>query len=359
MFTRPRRFKYSSLYHLIRLSPLLLAFIFGFCTAILFQSLFSQNNRTGETSSSFSQGKIVTPSSATQSLLQHKAFKHEEFLIITILSSPKNIKNRNAIRETWLKLGGTHRRFQTFFVVGTFGLSSEVVGHLEEEQNGYKDMLLLDDLKDSYHTLTEKLLKSFLWLKNESFTFDYLLKLDDDSFVRLDNLYDELVSKDTQLTASAREAGLYWGYFDGRAPVKRTGLWSESDWFLCDRYLPYALGGGYIVSKNLIDFITSNWKHLKFYKNEDISLGSWLASLKVNRIHDVRFDTEYTSRGCIESYLIQHKQAPPDMRTKFDSLDQFQKLCHNGEIEHRLSYEYNWHVPPSKCCTRNVTLSNV
>ncbi len=38
-------------------------------------------------------------------------------------------------------------------------------------------------------------------------------------------------------------------------------------------------------------------------------MGTWLAPLKVNRVHDVRFDTEFRSRGCSNSYLMSHKQS--------------------------------------------------
>lgn len=53
--------------------------------------------------------------------------------------------------------------------------------------------------------------------------------------------------------------GLYWGYFSGQSHVNsNSGKWMESDWFLCDYYLPYALGGGYVISRNIVDFIGKN-----------------------------------------------------------------------------------------------------
>lgn len=58
--------------------------------------------------------------------------------------------------------------------------------------------------------------------------------------------------------------GLYWGYFVGRAKAHLSGKWKETDWFLCDNYLPYALGGGYVISYSIIDFIARNADDLRY-----------------------------------------------------------------------------------------------
>lgn len=59
--------------------------------------------------------------------------------------------------------------------------------------------------------------------------------------------------------------GLYWGYFDGRARVYLNGKWEEKDWFLCDTYLPYTLGGGYVISHSIVDYIARNADFLRYY----------------------------------------------------------------------------------------------
>ena len=66
--------------------------------------------------------------------------------------------------------------------------------------------------------------------------------MDDDSYVQLPQVLEELKH-------SNFPEKLYWGFFDGRAPVWDKGKWAESEYRLCDKYLPYALGGGYVLSK--------------------------------------------------------------------------------------------------------------
>ena len=43
---------------------------------------------------------------------------------------------------------------------------------------------------------------------------------------------------------------------------------SVQDWFLSDHYLPYALGGGYVISSNVLRFLVANHRILTKYKSE-------------------------------------------------------------------------------------------
>ena len=85
------------------------------------------------------------------------------------------------------------------------------------------------------------------------------------------------------------------------------------------RYIPYALGGGYVLGKTLVDYLATNshmvsppppppWHHqlhhvlllppppctlapcpqLEIYNSEDASVGAWLAGTTANRKHDPR-----------------------------------------------------------------------
>ncbi len=64
-------------------------------------------------------------------------------------------------------------------------------------------------------------------------------------------------------------------------------------WALCDLYLPYATGGGYLLGSQLVAYLAENAHHLTRFFNEDVSVGAWLAPLNITRVHDTRFDTEW------------------------------------------------------------------
>ena len=187
--------------------------------------------------------------------------KHKEtFLLIIVLSSPTNKERRSITRETWANTHKTVRdNYLMYFILGHQELSAEIAQEIQDEKSQYKDILSLP-LFDSYQTLTAKVLAAFVQL-NRNVRFKYLLKVDDDSYVQLPVLIDELKN-------SNFEKELYWGFFDGRAPVQSKGKWVEKDYKLCDRYVPYALGGGYVLSQVRLDFFEIVSFHLRKHEIE-------------------------------------------------------------------------------------------
>ncbi|XP_063231069.1 beta-1,3-galactosyltransferase 6-like [Bacillus rossius redtenbacheri] len=267
-------------------------------------------------------------------------------LIIIIISEPSNFKRRQVIRETWLELSNKKFEYKHFFVVGVLGVNKEIKNLVLHEQSTYGDMLVLSSLVDVYSMLTRKVLETFLWL-HQNVSFRYVLKCDDDSFVRVDDIIVDLKKNSNDR--------LYWGFFNGRARVQRSGKWKETNWILCDYYLPYALGGGYVLSSSLVQYVAENAKNLSLYISEDVSMGAWLGSVEgVQRVHDPRFDTEATSRGCSNSYLVTHKHSSADMQQMAATLQSTGRLC-TVEYRTRNSYIYNWSLPPSRCCSRTGT----
>lgn len=127
---------------------------------------------------------------------------------VLILSSPEHEEKRDAIRATWANFGNnlvvengvrlykwnhswTGKRFNQdfvkyFFVVGSQGLDEQKKVNLENEKNRNNDILVLENFQDSYKNLANKVLHSMKWLKDNLKSLKYLIKCDDDSFVRID-----------------------------------------------------------------------------------------------------------------------------------------------------------------------------
>ena len=268
---------------------------------------------------------------------------YQAFMVVLILTGPQNFEERDTIRETWLQ--GKPEHVLVFFVIGLNGLPIEEQKTLEFENSRHHDLLLLPDLRDSYYALTDKVLEAFAWIES-NVDYSYVFKVDDDTYSRLD-----MITADLQSDKVPQER-LYWGFFDGRAHVKRRGQWAEKNWILCDRYTPHALGGGYVLSQDLVAYIVRNTPFLQKFNSEDISVGTWLGPLDIHRIHDPRFDTEWESRGCSNKYIVTHKQEMKDIKEKHRNLKETGKLC-TVEKKAKLSFEYNWKVPPTSCCIRN------
>lgn len=149
---------------------------------------------------------------------------------VLILSSPNNEQRRDSIRTTWMKFANnifiengeklykwklnmdtTIPNFIKFyFIVGIKNLDSEKLSQLNIENHRSKDLLLLNNLEDSYKNLASKMLQTFIWFSNNLKHMKYVIKCDDDSFVRVD-----LIVKDLEAFApemSAAEISEYVSY---------------------------------------------------------------------------------------------------------------------------------------------------
>ena len=236
------------------------------------------------------------------------------------------------------------------FVVGVAKIPKEIMGKVIEESNKYSDVMVLPDVTDSKASLSQRTFDSFsLALDNLKFT--YVLKCDDDSVVDVPRIATELQQRE-------RTDRLYWGYFSGAKFLMKVGPYTESDWFICERYTPIAAGGGYILSRDLIELLTINKDLVTWYVAEDATVSAALTPYNIERRHDSRFNTPgWPSRGCKDPYLITHKIEPQDIYPLYQSLVMEGCLCSQRTRWHLyMGYLYNWTALPSNCCFINHAL---
>lgn len=330
------------------------------------------------------------------------------FLVVLILSAPKNVAQRNVMRQTWLKqiqpfdsnpTGEVIRnnleydkqgfleqdtlyqqiialeRFKRklklprapnkrtpinvkivhYFAIGIEGLEFAEIDALKKERAKSNDLLFLEKITESYGNLTLKLIQGLTAISGIQ-SFKYLMKTDDDTYVKLDFLiqdlyeYDEHVKR-RKFSANEPKPDLYWGYFNGRATIKTKGDWRETNFKLCDHYLPYALGGGYVISNNLVNYIAKNRNELSRYTSEDVSMGVWLSPLRnVYKKHDVRFDTAYMPRKCQNYHLVLHKRTVENMKDLHNGHFCTHKLANDSSVQRPVEYFYDWRESQTRCC---------
>ena len=265
-------------------------------------------------------------------------------LLILVLSTPKGIARRTVIRDTWMKDPTSKLVNVTVkFVIGILGLDNNITISLRDEEK-YGDLLFLPELKDSYSNLTLKVKFGLIWADKNLSNFDYLIKTDDDTYVRVDSIEKAI----RELNCEDR---LHMGYFFGTSWPHRSGKWAEKKWLKCPHYLPYPLGGGYIISRKALKVAMRYPSRLSMYTSEDVTVGSWLAPYDVVRKHDIRFNVQHVSHGCINTMLISHQEEPSPsyFYDKHKRIVLKQGMCKREE-EKASVYEYNWTVSPTNCC---------
>ena len=232
------------------------------------------------------------------------------------------------------------------FVLGTSSVDSDALKRLQVESDRYGDMIFLPTVTDSLFTLTQRTLDGFKHAI-QHFKFEYVLKCDDDTFVDVLRLASEVHNEHNG-------GRLYWGMFRGQGKVLSIGTYRETHWSTCNKYLPYALGGGYVLSRDIAELLVENRPCLMQYKCEDVAIGAWLSPYNIARKHDARFNTASYTRGCKPPYLISHKVSTAEMHLLQDSLKQEGTFCSWRTYFHRYhGYLYNWTAPLARCCLYN------
>ena len=217
------------------------------------------------------------------------------YLFLAVMVRPSGFDRRELIRKTWYRYFNNGRSLTHLrFFVGTRSLSQELLESLHREDAEHHDFVMLDQLVDTYENLTIKTMQTMKWTA-QHVNFTYYLKCDDDSYPLLNSIISELQKR-------KQTNRLYWGHFFVDLHVHKSGKNVDKGWFLTKQYTPFAIGGAYILSGDLVHLIVGLEKCLHYYQNEDVSLGLWLAPYNIERKHDYRFCRR--SQTCLHNTIM-------------------------------------------------------
>ena len=257
-------------------------------------------------------------SSLGLSLEEVEVCGEEIFLFVAVTTAAGSRQRRDIIRNTLMELATHDGRVKLMFALSR----SQDLSILQEAEV-YKDIFLLDSL-ESYDTLSDKSLKIFQWVTLHCRSTDYFMKIDDDSFVQFKPLLEKLMEIQTKFVYMGhiftnqevyhdKKEKNYEPYFDGKF------------------YPPYASGSGYIMSSDLLRYISSRQHEVDFpgwklIRNEDAALGLWLTGLNVSLIHAPDFFPEPPAE-CRSDAILLHRQSDAAFIHYFDSLLKHGNIC--------------------------------
>uniref|UniRef100_A0A2D4PGD9 Hexosyltransferase n=2 Tax=Micrurus surinamensis TaxID=129470 RepID=A0A2D4PGD9_MICSU len=148
---------------------------------------------------------------------------------------------------------------------------------LKQESNIYDDIVFVD-VVDTYRNVPAKLLNFYRWTV-ETASFDVLLKTDDDCYIDLETIFNRIKLK------NLGRPNIWWGNFRLNWAVDRTGKWQELE-YPSPAYPAFACGSGYVISKDVVEWLARNSERLKIYQGEDVSMGIWMAAIGPKRYQD-------------------------------------------------------------------------
>nr|CAB3462626.1 unnamed protein product [Digitaria exilis] len=244
-------------------------------------------------------------------------------LFVGILSATNHFSERMAIRKTWMQfpaiqLGNVIARF---FVA--LSHRKEINAALKKEAEYFGDIVILPFI-DRYELVVLKTV-AICQYGVQNVTADYIMKCDDDTFVRLDIVLQ-------QITTYNRTLPLYLGNLNLLHRPLRRGKWAVTyeEWPEAV-YPPYANGPGYVLSIDIArDIASQHANHsLRLFKMEDVSMGMWVedynATAPVQYVHSWRF----CQFGCVDNYFTAHYQSPRQMLCLWDKLSAGRAHCCN------------------------------
>ncbi len=201
--------------------------------------------------------------------------QQKPFVVIMVPVPPRDAEARSGIRRTWggEKLIGD-KVVLVLFIMGIHsGNDQEMLQEkLQNESQQYKD-LLQSNFLDSYKNLTIKTTMMMEWLNKSCQQASFVVKVDADVLLNMNNLMNMLVSLNPVPTNYM--TGLVW--YESiviRNPLNKFYL--PYDVYPRDTYPPYPLGMCYIITLDLPQKFIQESKHTKPIFIEDAYLGMCL-----------------------------------------------------------------------------------
>ncbi|KAF7728199.1 hypothetical protein EC973_006593 [Apophysomyces ossiformis] len=229
-------------------------------------------------------------------------------VVVLILSSwsSQAFERRQILRDSSLKLlsSGSEKISITYrFIIGqapTAQIQMTMGPQLVQESAGYHDILVVP-ASDAPEHKSHKLFEALQWSKD--IKYDYVVKTDDDVFVRWDTLASEI--------ASLGPKPYYWKgltYRNMPTDSKHADKSMSSDYGL-SILPPFTSGTLYTVSRDVADLIITSKVPRRFVAAEDHNLAVWLFGFDVQPIHDARIQ----DRDVCEEDQIAKRFQPSDV----------------------------------------------
>ena len=142
---------------------------------------------------------------------------------------------------------------------------------LAEEKQEHGDLEIMD-MVDSYRKLPLKL-RLFYRRLAESYNYDFVMKIDDDTYVNVDRVLKLLQDDKVPLENT------WYGHMrcNWERVTNNESKWHDDE-YTAGRYPCFGGGGGNLLTHGLADWVGVNAPLLKDYQGEDISMGIWLAA---------------------------------------------------------------------------------
>lgn len=207
-----------------------------------------------------------------------KCRERAPFLVLLVVTEPKEIEVRNAIRQTWGNESSVPGvTLVRLFLTGVHPRYGAPLQRLLEEESALHHDIVQQDFLDTYNNLTLKTLMGLEWVTRHCPNASYVVKADSDVFLNLGYLVRQLLQPPRQ--------DYMTGYiYRGTGPLRsRAYKWYvPREVYPNNTYPPYCGGPGYVLSGDLARKVYGVAQTLRVINMEDAFVGICLYELGVN-----------------------------------------------------------------------------
>ncbi|TQD85353.1 hypothetical protein C1H46_029095 [Malus baccata] len=199
------------------------------------------------------------------------------------------------------------------------------VNHMLKKEAAYFGDIVILPFMDRYELVVLKTI-SICEFGAQNVTAAYIMKCDDDTFIRVDTVLKEI-------GGIPSEKSLYMGNLNLLHRPLRSGKWAVTyeEWPE-EVYPPYANGPGYVISIDIAKFIISQHvsRSLRLFKMEDVSMGMWVEQFNsTTAVVQYSHNWKFCQYGCMDNYFTAHYQSPRQMICLWDKLAGGRARCCN------------------------------
>ena len=219
-------------------------------------------------------------------------------LLILVSSNVGNFERRQLIRKTWGADHSIESKWKTVFLMGKNNIEREME-NATAEARVFGD-IIQSDYQEHFWNMSYKVAMGFEWAVKYC-NFYFILKADDDVFVNTLGLVNFLRKHTTPMSK------LYTGNIMIGSPVLRNGRYGVTpEEYNETVYKPYCSGGGYILSRDVVEKFLWYFDVLRPLKIDDAYIGILAAKAGVKVTHNEHFRMYENKCEYRETTLVQH-----------------------------------------------------
>ena len=194
--------------------------------------------------------------------------------LVVVHTSTVNFERRKSLRETWanINIRQTYTKRLVFLLGKPHNESTQML--IRKESECYGD-IVQGNFLDTYQNLTHKAVLGLRWITENCRKVKFIVKVDDDVFVNIFKLVDEIFIRNTNKTRTI------FCEVRHKEAIHRTGKWTvEKNEFPKMRYwpTPYCPGFFVIMTADIIPELYEKAKIVPFLWLDDVYVFGLLAS---------------------------------------------------------------------------------